>query len=374
MEYIFTYLILLIIILSAIVFPKSKFVKVIVLFMIFSLFCFSQDSGDYWIYLLNYDRIGSGGVSTYEAMFVLSAKIGNKLGLTYNQYRMILTIVEIAAINYVLKKQTKYATFVWALYLVHSAMVDAFLLRHFMGMVFILTALPLIRKKEEKKNILLYLGFVILAGLSHSAYWIFLLFLPLSYVSNTKKMVIIGMVALFIYGLSVSDLVFRLYALLPVRAYTISKYNTGNFANLNGIIFEWLMQFIYALPALAIWYSWKINKKKKGGCTGDHTDRMRGKLVHDMVSINVLFCLVIPFQFFAVNFSRMQRILAFINYIYLANFMGLFPMKRKITKLGAVAYAGLLLLMSMFVTSSTNIELVWNVHFKTNSVLNFLRW
>ncbi len=368
MGYIITYFLLFILVLLGVSFPKSKVIKWIIIAFTLSLFCLSQDSADRYIYMREYNAIGIGYITKYELMFSLTAKIGNLLKLSYDQYKAIISVVSFFMIDLYLRKNVKNVTFVWTLYMIYSSIYDAYLLRHFMGMTLILLALYRLLEEKNLKNILIYVGFVCLAGLSHSSFWFFLLLLPLSFLNNKKKItvILIFTLAVYLFGLSgLGDFIFKLYSRLPIRHYTIEKYMRKSYSNLNGILGDWIYTTICMLPAVHIWY--KTRRKHRGTLK----DNVQGKIAYEMITLNILFMTLLPFLYFVDNFSRLQRILIFINYIYIAKYMDTVPIKKKmIIKFGAVAYALILLSLSL-VTSNTNIEVVWNSHFETNPILHF---
>lgn len=354
--------------------PRSKVLKYLVMFFVFSMFAFSHDTGDYYVYERAYNLIGSDYPILYEPIFVLVCRIGRWSGLDFYHFRMILVLVELVVFDVFISRRTHYGALVWACYMLYSAMFDAITLRHFMGALPILFALQVLLDTKKKKNIILYLVLVVLAGLCHSAYWIFLVMLPFSWVKDKYKIVVSLILLICVYLTSSTGIIFRLYSLLPIREATIDKYNTGNMANLNGVIFNCFMQFIYMIPVLLIWY----RNKKKGlmnpieiGKKENQSLVVQKDLVSRALAFNLLFCLIVPFQVFAVNFSRMQRILTIWNYILMSEYMQIVPESRNKVKILMVGYAALVLFL-MMVTSDTNMINVWNVHFGTNPVFDFI--
>ena len=378
MNYIITYLLLAMLVCLGVMAPKSKGVKVMVISMVFIIMAFSQDTGDFFVYEREYSKIIGGGTSTYEVMFVLTMQIGKWLGLTYLQYRRLLTLIVLIVLNRFISKKTVNATYVWTLYLICSTVYDGQLLRHFLAMTFALPALWMIIEKNGQykvREVIKYLLLVSLAGLSHSSFWLFLGFLPLSFVKNRTKVIFITVGTIVVFLGSATDIIQSVYSLLPVREYTIGKYFSGSYANLNGLIFDCIAQVLYILPSVLGWY---VFSKRKLSLAWKNTPiDTREQLERDIyvwLCFNILFCVLVPFQLMAVNFSRMQRLLAIINYIFIGRFMSTFKGRVRMFQICGLVYAVTLLAFTMLIQSNTNIEYVWIPIFESNPFLNFFKW
>lgn len=377
MEYIITYLLLVVLICLGIITPKSKATKFIIILMVFILMAFSQDTGDFFVYEREYETIAGGGTSSYEVLFVLAMQVGNALGLSYLQFRGVAAFIEIIVLDRFISKRTVNSTYVWTLYLIFAAIYNTPLLRFSMAMVFVLPALWLLLKEKRTfgaADVVKFVVFVSLAGLSHSSFWIFLCFLPFSMLNNKMKAICIIAGTFVVFLGSATNIIMQVYSLLPIREYTIQKYFTGSYANLNGLIFDCIAQALYIFPSVITWYIFMKRKDSftRRGMPAEQREYLE-QFVNLWLGFNILFCIIVPFQLIAVNFSRMQRILALINYIFISRLISIFPGQRRTLLTIGVVYATALLMFMTFIQSSTNIEYVIKPIFESNPFLNFFK-
>ena len=99
MNYIVLYSIILILILG-IIFDKSAFLSYLIMAIFFVLICFSYDEYDYLNYKKYYETIMIDQSLELEYLFTISMRIGNYFNLTFEQYRMIMILLEIILIHH----------------------------------------------------------------------------------------------------------------------------------------------------------------------------------------------------------------------------------------------------------------------------------
>lgn len=84
------YVLLVFLILLGIILPKSKFVQLLLVIVIYSIYALSFDGDDFLNYTFMYDSIASGEDSVYEVLFVKLLSFISKSGLSFFWARCII--------------------------------------------------------------------------------------------------------------------------------------------------------------------------------------------------------------------------------------------------------------------------------------------
>ena len=156
------------------IYDKSKILPIVIMGIFFIITCFSYDGNDFLNYSRMYNHVGNGGVVNYEILFVTLMKFFNFLGLTYEQFRMIITFMELLLIYSTIRKYVKHSSFMWALFLIYPGWLLTTLLRHSLSLAVMVFSVRFIVAEKNKKNLLGLLGCIVTASLIHSSYWVFL--------------------------------------------------------------------------------------------------------------------------------------------------------------------------------------------------------
>ena len=115
------YVLLVFLILLGIILPKSKFVQLLLVIVIYSIYALSFDGDDFLNYTFMYDSIASGEDSVYEVLFVKLLSFISKSGLPFFWARCIIYFFVVGLLVISVNKLTSFPNPVWACYLIFSA-------------------------------------------------------------------------------------------------------------------------------------------------------------------------------------------------------------------------------------------------------------
>ena len=141
------------------------------------------------------------GVDNYfvggQVIFYHFIIVAKAIGLSFEGYRFVLSVVGLAGYYYFVKKLSPLPNLVYAAYMGYLLIMDDVQIRNFVGCGVFCVALAQIYTHERGWRIR-YIILVILASLVHSSFWIYLIFLilPKADLSNIKHIKIIGLVSL----------------------------------------------------------------------------------------------------------------------------------------------------------------------------------
>lgn len=223
-------------------------VFVFVLVLIWIIFAFSTENPDYHIYE-NWYRITrfQGLIDRFEVGFSAFMLLCNKLGLSYQQFLMLLSAVGLILIADSLLDYCRYPTLALILYAFYPLLFDIVQIRNFLGEALIFFALRYL-KEYNLKNFISYVVFCIGASLFHITSLFYLVFL-IVYVKDYKKIVkfiIILTLSLLIFYIFLNSVFIKISAMFGNMAYieegsTFSKIiGYGGFA-----IFATVLMYIY---------------------------------------------------------------------------------------------------------------------------------
>lgn len=372
MNFLAAYIFFILLIILAFIRPKSIIVHFSLLCAIFLFFAFSYDNADRLVYQYEFESIHSTTSSTYEILYVALMKFGSFFCDTFQQYRSFQAILVLFLIDIIILKYSKAPNAVIACYLIFSALFDATLMRHVVAMAVSLYGILHLLKSQKLKNYIEVLAIFMVGGLTHSAYWVLLLFIPLKILLKGHTLitlVIIGFV--FASAIRFQDTIFSLFGLLIVREGVVDKYMTGDYANVTGALYD-LVKYIFIISPCFL----SILFKKKIEVSPDSNIKRynRALLLNDnIITANLLFSIILIPQFFAVNYFRLYRVLIIINYIYMSNLYYKTAHRRNhLIAFIMLFYSFTLLFLLLFWESINTLDDVWNMHFETNAVFKWL--
>lgn len=174
---------------------NKQYSKIITILTLVAILMFMAGAGpeyatenrslDYINYERRYNNITNVGI-TYDIQigYTIIQKIGAFLGLNFFWFRLtVIAICLIILYFFVIKKYTNNVHYFLTFYLMYPMIIDSEQLRNFIAMTIILSAINLLRKKTSIYKILYFL-MVILAGTIHT---VFLLYLPLIFITQTDN-------------------------------------------------------------------------------------------------------------------------------------------------------------------------------------------
>jgi len=144
-----------------------------------------------------------------------------------------------------------------------------------------------------------------------------------------------------------TDIWFKIFSYLPIRRFTLIKYDTGNYANTTGRIFAFVKQlFILSMAIIAT--SEMQGKIAKNNVTTNAAIMLDQKIIN----LNIIaFLLLIPI-FYSASAQRLIHVVVIYNYLALAN---CYDGRRSISYIIvviSVIYSAVLLLSLLFIEST----------------------
>lgn len=354
------YVLLVFLILLGIILPKNKFVQLLLVIVIYSIYALSFDGNDYFNYTFIYDTIASGGDSVYEVLFVKLLSFISKSGLSFFWARCIIYFFVVGLLVISVNKLTSFPNPVWVCYLIFSAFPDGPLIRNTIAMSIVLFAISICAKKLTQKRIFLSVSLLICASLFHSSYWI-LLFCAIIMIAfykglSVREYIFLFTIAFFIFT-SMSNLVFEVFGEFAIRENVIDKYQTGRYANWIGTCYNF---FKYILITVPVFYC-----TKKKICNSN--------IRFFIYYISLSFAVVLIVQNYAVNYSRLFRLLLLIIYIYCSNIIYSSRFNNKILYgFGMVLYSVVFACLFYLFENPDTQDTIWKMHFETNLLFNLL--
>lgn len=354
-------LIIITIVILGYVFGKNIFINLLQCFLCISFFAYSQDGYDHIVYEYIYNTVAGSGESEYEVGYVWLNKFISVLGFNYLDFRLIIGLLFITPLFILVRHISRYPNVVWSSFIIYSAMFDGCLLRNSISMMLSIVGIYTLINTKSRNELIIPAICFIFAALFHSAYWIMMLFIPSwLFLKGGKKiklfLIIVG--CLYVIFAFNSTLLFNLYSHLAIRESTIDKYQTDNYANIIGFIYD-IVRYLFILSPVFIFKENSTIQYK--GSNGYPT------FMTSAILLNILFSVILIPQFFAVNFNRLFRIQIFYNYIYVSN-----QIKRNnvvVPRLFCLGYSLILLLLVLFFESPSTLNDILFMHLTTNSFL-----
>lgn len=358
---------LLVIVILGYVMPKNIVINLLQCLVVCVLFAGSQDPMDFYVYERIYDTARQGFEVDYELGYVWLNAVCGQLGLTYVEFRCVVGGMFCLLLATLIRKLTVCPNVVWSSYIIFSALFDACLLRNSLAMACGMWAIFYLLRARSLLQYGKVVGLVVVAALFHSAYWVLLAFVPLWLLCQKKGYLwgVVGVAIAYAFCVMNEQALFNLYGHFLIREDTIDKYMTGNYANIVGVAYNVVKYLFMIVPAL--YYGRLSSSARSGGCLPSRP--WESAFQDKILLLNVVFCVVLVPQFFAVNFARIFRMLTLFNYIFMASQIG--TTRRKIhPKAFSFVYATILLCLFLSWEAQSAFDDVFLMHFETNVLLS----
>lgn len=236
----------------------------------------------------------------------------NKIGLSFNMFRLGVAIFGYAIIYKVLARFTRKVNYVLALYVIYPFLNDVIQIRNFLAMSIVVLAISCL-VNEGTKAMLKYCVLISFASLIHiSSIFYFLLLLARVFSTKTlAKIVLLGSV--LIIPLSYTDFYPRVASLVTsndkILGYFTRRTTTGMILIFFVLAFFFLTYYLI-FRAYARNTSRDFREVSNRGLSFDSFDRL-SKTIY---SINILLLLTAPLLIYNFNFIRFYRNILVINY------------------------------------------------------------
>lgn len=349
--------------------PKSRFVTGGLVILLYIIFAFEHSDADYEGYIEMFEQItgGAGSATEYEVLYVYLTSLASKFGYTFDQMRGVLSILEVYFIYHTISKYTKRTAFVFALFMVFPALIDAELFRFLFGMTLVIYGIPYLFDNGRIGKII-YLVLVIFAALFHTSCWLFLVYFLLLVKDRKQLIIIVSLVLVVGLFISSSGAFFNLLEYLPIREFVIEKYRTGHYSNMTGVMFAFVKQVLIFAMVL-----WVIGEKKRNATEWQPPTNKQNNaeiLNSRIVDMNIIsFLFLIP-MYYSSSSQRLVHVIVLFNYIAIAN--GYLRNKLKSYVLEGFAVSVLLLLSILFV-EGTGTQYIFKSHFTEGFLINLFK-
>lgn len=219
---------------------------VLVLFVFSIIMGGNTDNIDYAIY----ENIYLQNDFTKDLGYGLLVRIGNLIGLSFEQFRLVIYIIGISILLISIKNicGVNKAGFFVLLYALYPSLFDTVQLRNFLAMCILTLALVVLSKRDFKSR-MIYCLLIIAAGLIHKVAFIYFLFLiadMFEFTTEVKKFIVVSViVSLACIGLNKGLSLKILQTVVASVGTDIDGINSYMTVNTHfGWIINWAQQFI----------------------------------------------------------------------------------------------------------------------------------
>lgn len=367
---------------GSIILSREKFQSYITLLFLWLLFAFSYGNADYNIHLRKYTQYQTLNSQT-EWLYNKLMVIFNHLGLSYREFLIILSAFVLLIIFNFVRKHTKSAAWVLAMYMIYPFCMDVTMVRYTLAISIVYIGLNFLFE-GKKWWVVKYCICVLIASMIHlSSIFCLLFMLPkfmdLKKLSKLMILLSIGITAFASFltafvdklvGISFLNIGTKLSIVLNASD---MKYNFRSVMNYRE---KMLLLLICALVIYYILYQWM----KRNSVFQNDEAKVEVDFFKTALGMNVSILPLIGLLSFSADLFRIQLSLSIVNYVAFAQYFELrnkLQMPREITKVSKttcvivigtifVAIAGLYL----WVLSSTNIVSVFRALFENNTLFS----
>jgi hypothetical protein len=270
---------------------------------------------DYYVYKrwYEFDIIG-----TSEYLYFFISSLFNKIGFSFDIFRIIYSIICLLLINSTVRKIYGDSVFFWFLYFLYPFMMDVVQVRNFIAMSIFIYAIPFLLSKK-RWDWLVFLGLMAAAIFFQK---IFILFLPVTFLLEFKKskifkyimvIAIIFVVMLTIFfspGMqAVSNWLIENFAGYDFR---VKVYMRSNFEFVKQLFFVFINFFLLFWSKKILDHRKKIEPKI---FNRDLKTEIQYKYVELMYWINLFIFIYSPLIVINSGFSRLFRNMIPLNYL-----------------------------------------------------------
>lgn len=298
---------------------KSNFLLALTLILMIVIIGFNSETLDNVNYIRHYNNIPLGIFSSNKSEFgfVWLMQLGNRLGLTWIQFKVVISLI-LVPLNFVsLKKFNNNLSLVYFLYLMHAFFMDAEQFRNFIALsIFIYSFQHLVIR--DKKNLFFYIVNILIATSIHNSY---IFYLPLVLIRDKNKQnalkVLVGLSIIFSFLTLLNGnrfpVIDNIIQATFIENAKITKYISSQ-TNLGFLIPFGLHTFNY----LMIYYSKKIYELY--GRRGINSKQEQ--FINLTYLINVFLFAYFPLFIKSTTFYRLTRNLSLINFTAIAIVFG----------------------------------------------------
>ncbi|BBH27391.1 hypothetical protein SG0102_23250 [Intestinibaculum porci] len=307
----------LIIMILCLKYRKSKLLFILTGVWIWILIAFSSGLADEGIYLARYNNYKVFTGST-EPGYSLLMVVFNNLGASFENYKMIISAVEVLLIMSTINELTVNKNFVLAMYMIFPLCMDAVQMRFTLGLSIVIFALRYLNelycKNKMRGNLppsIRYIICVVLATCFHSINILYLLLLLAKKIER-RKIIIAVLIVIFVFRviLTPSTLI-KIGTFIGVGdKISAALANTANMGQNAILIYSFNMIVRFGLLLLIIiLFKYAFHIQNRGII--DSTTAL---------DFNIIILAIIALLPYSIEFYRIQVGLSLFNYMFISGY------------------------------------------------------
>lgn len=288
---------------------RIPFLNIVIIFFLVFMMYKAQNIPDFQNNSEAYKYINSGnhyldlGVGWYTL-----CTIGGHLGLTYLQFQLIVYFCTLLIIDQVIRyflKNTRFVQWIWGLYLIYPALLDAVQVRFLLAQALVLVGVIFLRSDRKLISVGAFVVLVISAYTIHSSAIFYLLFLLWRLAAKHPRVFMFAAVIELIVALFSTTLIVNLASLFVNNTRILRYFQSSTPVGILGIL---------AYSATLVIYSYLVKQLS----LSFQTEGVVGKGAEYsllLLGLSRIAWLILPLTFFDTNFFRLQRPFWFLLFI-----------------------------------------------------------
>ncbi|WP_313893775.1 EpsG family protein [Psychrobacillus sp.] len=267
-------------------------------------------NADYANYSRLYNDISEFSSRNTEVGFYIFSKICSLMGLSYNTFLMIYSLVGMLLIASTIKKYSNNDTLALMLIFIFPFLIDIVQIRNFMAMAILIYSIPYL-VSGKLKDLLKYIFFIFLAFCFHKTA-LFYLILLLTKIKSIRKIIFFSFSFLIVALIGKSAIVSVFSQILNLERYGVYLSNSES-----PVVTFILFLYIFTNILLIGYVARKMNTNKYKEFSDSYGLRKydQGKFANLILKINILGTISLVFISMDINFLRLFRNLIPLNLI-----------------------------------------------------------
>ncbi|WP_040194944.1 EpsG family protein [Clostridium culturomicium] len=304
------YILSVVIILSALIKKKSKLITVCMIIFFCILMGLNihhiSNSGYYNMDFTNYYTLYQGNQTQIsgrdiEVGFQFLMLLSNKIGLSYNMFRVLISIIGYTLITVTLKRYTPYTNLIYILYFIFPFLNDAIQIRNFLSMSIIIYSIRYIIE-DKKFNSIKYIFGIFLASTIHISSLFYILFLPIKKVNRKILFGVTTYFAVILVALAYTDFYLYLVGIITENDRILRYFDRRT---------TWGLILVFGI-LIMFYLTFYVMYKR---CRTDTDSLIDTKFMNLLLKMNIIMLSIAPLLVYDFNFIRMYRNILPLNYI-----------------------------------------------------------
>lgn len=288
----------------------SKLIVYITMISVILIYAGNVGTLDNINYIVHYKEIQYGILpsNNSEFGFVYLMQLGNKLGLDWVSFKLVMSIICVPLIYSTVKMFSSNLNFVYFFYLIHSFFMDAEQFRNFIALSIFIYAVRFLLS-ENRKSKVFYILCILIATSIHNS---FIFYVPLIFINGVDKNKLAKGVALF-------SLILCLITFLNGNEIPLISSIIMNLGDINSKILKYVnstTRYGFLIPFyLHTFNFFVVYTCRKYVYKSDLLNAKQIKFINLIFWINVFAFAFFPLYMKTTTFYRLSRNLNILNFI-----------------------------------------------------------